>query len=287
MSETTFETTFETTGPITVTLDVPHANVRIRAGKRDDTRVTVLGEDGSGEPSSRVRVELVGEQLVVKGPPQRPFAWALDWLRRSDPVDVEIDLPAGSRIHAKVSMGDYRCEGPVGECRLLTHYGDIRFEDGGPVTLDTRYGGIDVERATGRAELATVHGEVRLGEVDGTAAIKTNYGDVRVGEATGDLRVEGLYGEIRVERAHAGVNARTAYGNVRIKEVTRGAVELTTTSGELEIGIRAGTAAWLDVSSATGQVRNTLDSHASPDGFAETVEIRARTSSGDILIRRA
>jgi hypothetical protein len=279
-------TTFETPGPITVMLDVPHSNVRFIAGKRDDTRVTVRGE-GSTDAQSKVRVELVGEQLMVKGPPQRPFSWALDWLRKSDPLEIEIELPAGSRISAKVSMGDYQCEGPVGECRLVTHYGEIRFAEGGPVKLDTRYGGIDVERAVGHAEIATGYGEVRVAEVDGTASIKTNSGEVHVGTATGDLRAEGLYGEIRIDRAQAGVNARTAYGNVRIKEVTRGLVELTTTGGELEVGIRAGTAAWLDVRSATGRVRNTLDAHDNPDGFTDTVEIRARTSSGDIVIRRA
>lgn len=284
-------TTFETPGPIVVTLDVLHSSVRVHASERSDTRVTVLG-DRSADAASRISVELIGDQLLVKGPPQRPLSWALgavigDWLRKSDELDIEIEVPAGSQVHAKVTMGNYRCEGPLGECRLLTHYGDIRFDDGGPVRLATRYGEVNVERAVGHAELSTTAGDVHVGEIDGSAAIKNNYGETRVGEATGDLRIEGLYGEIRVDRAHAGVTARTAYGSVRIKEVMRGAIELTTTSGELEVGIRAGTAAWLDVSSATGKVRNTLDERAGPDGFDETVEIRARTSGGDILIRRA
>jgi DUF4097 and DUF4098 domain-containing protein YvlB len=278
--------TFETPEPIVVTLDVPHGSVRIVASERRDTRVTVLG-DGPSDAAPKVRIEFVGDQLLVKGPPQRPLGWALDWLRRSDPSDVEIELPAGSQVHAKVSAGDYRCEGFLGECRLTTQYGDIRFGEGGPVQLATRYGEIHVDRAVGHAELTTVAGDIRVGEIDGSAALTNNYGETRVGEVTGDLRVEGLYGEIRVDRAHAGVAARTAYGSVRIKEVSHGAIDLTTTSGELEIGIRAGTAAWLDVSSTSGRVRNSLDTHDSPDGFVGTVEIHARTSGGDILIRRA
>lgn len=274
--------TFETPEPIAVTLDVPHGSVRIVASKRPDTRVTVLGE----EPPSNVRIEFAGGQLLVKGPAQRRFGWALDWLRGGDAVDVEIELPAGSQITATVSAGDHRCEGPVGECRLTTSYGDIRFGEGGPVQLHTRYGEIHVDRAVGHAELSTNAGDIRVGTVDGSASITNNYGETRVGEVTGDLRVKGLYGEVRVDRAHAGVSARTAYGSVRIKEVIRGLIELTTTSGELEVGIRAGTAAWLDVSSTTGRVRNSLDSHDGPGGFADTVEIRARSSGGDILIRR-
>jgi DUF4097 and DUF4098 domain-containing protein YvlB len=278
--------TFDTPEPILVTLDVPHGNVRIIAGKRDDTRVTVLG-DTSSDTASQARIEFVNGQLLIKGPQQRRLGWALNWLRGSDPFDVEIELPAGSRVHCKVSMGDYRCEGPLGECRLTTDYGDIRFDEGGPLHLTTAYGEIHVERAVDHAELSTSAGDLRIREIDGTATLKNNYGETRVGEITGDLQVEGLYGEVRVDRARAGVAARTAYGSVRIKEVARGAVELTTTSGELEVGIRAGTAAWLDVSSGSGQVRNSLDAHDSPDGFTDTVEIRARTQDGDILIHRA
>ena len=278
--------TFETPEPIAVTLDVPHGSVRIVASARTDTRVTVLGEKPS-DATSNVRIEFAGGQLLVKGPQQRRFGWALDWLRGNDPIDVEIELPAGSQVIAKLSAGDHRCEGQLGECRLATSYGDIRFGEGGPVQLLTRYGEIAVDHAVGHAELSTNAGDIRIGRIDGSAAIKNNYGETRVGEVTGDLRVEGLYGEVRVDRAHAGVAARTAYGSVRIKEVIRGLIELTTTSGELEVGIRAGTAAWLDVSSTTGRIRNSLETHDGPQGFSDTVEIRARASAGDILIRRA
>lgn len=279
-------TTFDTPGPIAVTIEIAYGSVRVRASERDDTRVTVPDEGPEGAPS-KARVELVGDQLLVKGPPPRALGWALDWLRRSERLDVEIELPAGSRIHGKVTAGDYQCDGPLGECRLLTTYGDIRFDGGGPVQLTTRYGEINVEHAVGRAELSAVHGDVRVGVVDGSAVIKNHYGETRVGTATGDVRLEGVYGEIRLDHAEAAVSARTAYGSVRIKEVRRGTVELTTTSGDLDIGIRAGTAAWLDVSTASGKVRNTLDAQDSPDGFSETVEIHARASGGNILIHRS
>jgi len=62
---------------------------------------------------------------------------------------------------------------------------------------------------------------------------------------------------------------------------------LETAAGELEVGIREGTAAWLDVSSHYGRVRNSLDETDSPEQSEATVEIRARTSYGDINIRRA
>ena len=48
-----------------------------------------------------------------------------------------------------------------------------------------------------------------------------------------------------------------------------------------------GTAAWLDLSAGVGQVHNALDTANALEPSAETVEVRARTSVGDIVIRRA
>ena len=42
----------------------------------------------------------------------------------------------------------------------------------------------------------------------------------------------------------------------------------------------------LDVSASAGRVRNALDATAVPDPSAEIVEVRARTSVGEIVIGR-
>jgi hypothetical protein len=62
---------------------------------------------------------------------------------------------------------------------------------------------------------------------------------------------------------------------------------LETAAGELEVGVREGTAAWLDVSAHHGRVRTSLDEASTPDEGEATVEVRARTSYGDIVIHRA
>ncbi len=85
----------------------------------------------------------------------------------------------------------------------------------------------------------------------------------------------------------ASVSARTAHGSIRIDEVSRGAVDLQTSYGAIEVGMRRGTAAWLDLSSRHGRVRNSLDETDGPAGADDTVELRASTSYGDILIHRS
>jgi DUF4097 and DUF4098 domain-containing protein YvlB len=105
-------------------------------------------------------------------------------------------------------------------------------------------------------------------------------------EPCGDLRVNAANGNIAVDVAHAGVVAKSANGDVRLGEVARGSVVLETQLGDLQVGIREGTAAWLDVSAKAGKVHNALDAADAPEPSAETVEVRARTSAGNVAIQR-
>jgi DUF4097 and DUF4098 domain-containing protein YvlB len=148
-------------------------------------------------------------------------------------------------------------------------------------------GNIAVDRASGDADVTTGSGDVRIGHIGGVAVIKNSNGDTVVEEVTGNLRVKSANGRISIDRAHASVIAKTANGRIRIGEVISGEIVLETAAGELEVGIHEGTAAWLDVTAHHGRVRNSLDHASSPEQSEATVEIRARTSYGNILIHRA
>ncbi len=143
-----------------------------------------------------------------------------------------------------------------------------------------------VDRAGGRAEVTAGSGDVRLRELDASADIKNSNGATWVGVAGGDLQVKAANGSIAVDLARASVGAKSANGDVRLGEVVRGLVVLETKIGDLEVGIREGSAAWLDVSSRVGQVHNSLDAADAPERSAETVEVRGRTSVGEVVIRR-
>ena len=95
--------------------------------------------------------------------------------------------------------------------------------------------------------------------------IKNSNGDTWVGSAGGDLRVKAANGNIAVDLAQASVVAKSANGDVRLGEVVRGSVVLETAIGDLEVGIREGTAAWLDVNARAGKVHNTLEASGAPE----------------------
>ena len=277
--------TYETPEPITATIDLAMGDVRISADDRGATVVEVQPSDASNEEDLKVaeltRVEYANGHLLVKGPKLR------SWLsKRGGSVDVTIELPAGSHVHGTVGMGDVDCDGQLGNCRIKTGLGRIRLDRAETLNLKTGAGDITVGSAAGHAEVTAGSGDVRLGELDRTAVIKNSNGDTWVGVVGGDLRLNAANGSIAVDLAQAGVVAKSANGDVRLGEVVRSSVVLETKIGDLEVGVREGTAAWLDVNTRFGHLHNSLDAAEAPEPAAETVEVRARTSVGEIVIRR-
>jgi putative adhesin len=277
---------FDTPEPISATIDVVVGDVRISAADTSATVVDVRPSDSSNEEdlraAERTRVEYANGQLLVRAPKSR------SWLPRSagGSIEVTIELPAGSHVHGAGQLTDFRCQGRLGDCRIRTGIGQIQIDCAETPRLKVGIGDISVERATGHAEVTAGSGDVRMRELDGSAVIKNSNGDTWVGVAGGDLRVNAANGSIAVDAAHAGVVAKSANGDVRLGEVVRSSVVLETRLGDVEVGIREGTAAWLDVRAAAGSVHNALDAAEAPEPSAETVKVRARTTAGSVVIRR-
>ncbi|MCP2255803.1 DUF4097 and DUF4098 domain-containing protein YvlB [Prauserella aidingensis] len=279
---------FDTPGPVFVMLDLGVArDVHIVASDRADTVVEVAASDPSNESdveaAGKVRVDQSGDEVRVTG--QKPRAF--DFSRKTRSADITIELPAGSRVDGRLHMGGVRCEGALGGVKLKTGMGDIRVERSGPAQLGTGAGHVTVDRIDGDGDIRTGSGKVSVGRVEGDAGIKNSNGDTEIDAVAGDLRVRSANGAILVDEAGANVDVRTHNGPIRLGEIARGRVELGTSMGDLDLGIAAGTAAWLDVETTFGQLRNLLDDALGPDESDRTVEVRGRTSTGDVTVRRA
>jgi Toastrack DUF4097 len=278
--------TFDTPTPIIAEIDVSMGDVRVTAGDRTDTVVEVAPTDSSNPEDVRAaeqtRVTYDSGQLVVKAPKLRA------WLPRHDggSIDVTIELPAGSRVHGIGQLADFRCEGPIGECRIKTGLGAISLDEVETLNLKSGSGDITVDRVTGDAEVSAGSGDVRVRELARGAVIKNSNGDTWVGLAERDLRISAANGSIAIDVANADVSAKSANGDVRLGEAARGSVALETKLGDVEVGIREGVAAWLDVSSTAGKIHNALEASGRPEPTEETIEVRARTTVGAIVVRR-
>jgi putative adhesin len=278
---------FETSGPISATIDVVVGDVRITAGDGAAAVIDVRPSDASSDEdvkaAERTRVEFADEHLLVKAPKLRNF------LPRSHggSIDVTIELPAGSKVRGAGQMTDFASTGRLGDSHIRTGMGTVQLDEVSATNVKTGIGDITVERATGHAELISGSGDVRAGELGATAVIKNSNGDTWVGSVAGDLRVQAANGSIAVDHAGASVVAKSSNGDVRLGSVARGSVVLETSLGDLEVGIPDGVPAYLDARAVAGRVQNSLEPGSAPDASADSVEVRARTTAGNVVIRRS
>ncbi|MFD7756098.1 DUF4097 domain-containing protein [Streptomyces sp. NPDC059757] len=275
---------FDTPEPISVTAHLEAGSIQFTAGNRPDTVVEVRPRDPKRDQDVRAadqtEATCASGVLTIRTPKSNLFG-------RTGTVDVTVELPTGSRIDMTGAWVQVLGEGRLGEVRVKTSSGDVRLDTTGPLQLTASHGSITVDRVEGMAEISTSSGSLRIGVVDGPAVLKNSHGTTTVGAATGELRVSGANGDIEIRSAEDSVTATTAHGTLRVGDVARGTVQLETSYGAIEVGVREGTAAWLDVSSGSGQVRNTLTASEAPEKTEDAVKVRARTRHGNIDVRRA
>ncbi|MFF4404146.1 DUF4097 domain-containing protein [Streptomyces sp. NPDC001262] len=275
---------FDTPESISVTAYVYAGSIQFTADDRLDTVVEVRPrnpkKDLDVRAADQTEVAYASGILTVTTP-------KANLLGRGGIVDVTVELPAGSRIDTTGAGVNVLGDGRLGEVRVKTTAGDVRLDTTGPLKLTVPHGSITVDRVEGMAEITSSTGSMRVGIVDGPAVLKNSHGNTTVGAVTGELQVRGANGGVDIARAEASVTGTTTNGHLRVAEVVRGEVQLETSNGSIEIGIREGAAAWLDAASSHGQVHNTLTASQAPGDIEDSVKIRARTRYGNIDIRRA
>ena len=275
---------FDTPEPISTTAYVYAGSIRFTAGDGLDTVVEVRPRDPKKDldvrTADQTEVAYTSGLLTVTTP-------KANLIGRGGTVDVTVALPTGSHIDVTGAGTQVIGEGRLGDVRVKVSAGDVRLDTTGPLQLKNPHGSSVVDRVEGTAEITSSTGNVRVGLVDGPAVLKNSHGAMTVGTVTGELRVNGANGTIDIAHAEASVTGTTTNGSLRVAEVARGEVRLETSNGSIEVGVREGTAAWLDVSSNRGQVRSTLAASETPQQTEDTVKVRARTNWGNIDILRA
>jgi hypothetical protein len=263
--------TFDTPEPISVIVELGVGHLQIVAGDRADTVVEVQPSDPT-RPSDvaaakKTTVEYANGVLQIKAPK--------GWRRYSfrggaESIEARVQVPTGSHLRGNAGVADLRCSGALGACRYKTGAGDIA-----------------IEQVLGSLELNTGTGAVAVERIGGPATVKNGNGDAWVGDVMGDLEVKAANGTIAVDHASAAVTAKTANGDIHLDEVAGGAIVAETACGNVDIAVRSGAAAWLDLHTGFGHVDNVLNVGERPGPSEQTVEIRARSAFGDITVRRA
>jgi DUF4097 and DUF4098 domain-containing protein YvlB len=285
---------FNTPSPIAVALDLYVADVRFAVSDRTDAIVEVRPSDPNkaadikAAENTRVEYDDVTRTLsIVTRKPRNRFVNFSS--KRPESIDLVIQLPTGSDVRGEAGLGDFQSDGVLGTVALKTDLGSVRLAGTGPLNLRSGAGGVTVEGVSGSAQVHNGSSDIRIGAVDGTADLSTGNGRVRVGVVTGPASIKASNGSVSVDRALSDITAASSNGAVQIGEVVRGTVSATSKNGSVEVGVREGSAAWLELNTGVGRVYNELASAGAPgaDEQVDKVEVHARTTLGDVTIRRA
>ncbi|BCW64312.1 DUF4097 domain-containing protein [Paenarthrobacter sp. MSM-2-10-13] len=280
--------TFQTPQPIAVVIDVSvRGDIQVVAQDRHDTEVTVQPRKATRnldvKMAEQTTVDYSDGRLQVRLHPSFRHSWFSD----GGAVEITVEVPTGSSLELKSAMGDLRCEGEFGAADLKTDLGHIRVDHCGELRAHTDMGDITVEHAVGRSRIKTGSGKIRIHHLDGVATVKNGNGNTYIAHASGELSVSAANGDISLERAGLSTTVKTSSGDVTVGEVAAGSLTVQTAAGTLAVGVSEGTAAWLDLSTKYGRVRNALEATNGPGDTVDRVEIRARNAYGDIAVMRS
>jgi hypothetical protein len=261
-------TTFASPQPVDLEVRNPIGTVEVTATDTATATVQVrplADSDDARELAERTRVDVSGDgrRLIVTVPERRVV------FGRGIPIAVSVTVPTGSRARLRTASADSTCRGRLD--RLEAH---------------TASGAVTAEEVAGSVEAHVTSGTVHLGATGG-AVVRTASGTVRIGSATGDVKVHMTRGRVDIGVAEASVAVHTASGDVSVDEVSRGTIALTAASGNLRVGVRAGAVARLDLHALSGRARSDLPVEDSAPTGGSTVDIKARTTSGNVLVTRA
>jgi len=275
---------FASPAPIDADIDVSAGHIEVVASDRSDTTTEVTptnpGRPGDVALARQATVTFEGNRLRVRVPPR------LKLLGPNGTVDVRVELPAGSRAEIKAGFGSVRVQGELGATRIAAKYGNVRADRVGDLALEVPYGEVDIAEVDGELDLTAGHGHVRIGRVAGAARLRGAHGTLTLGTAEGEVDVA-TSGPLTIERALGDVTARSAHGAIRVLDAEGGILRLENNHAQVEVGVPAGVAAWVDAVSAHGAVRNDLTPDPEAAGTDRTIELYLRSNWADVLIRRA
>jgi DUF4097 and DUF4098 domain-containing protein YvlB len=246
--------TFSTPGKVKLEINIPTGDVDIETVDGDATivQLEVRGADADEhEREAQLELQRRGDRYeVTVAAPRSRFGVSF----RNREYHVRVTAPHGADVEANVAAADTEGRGRYGDVRINTASGDVEFED--------------------------AEGEVR---------VDTASGDVQFRHA-GSVKLNSASGDVRIDEVAAGADVNTASGDVELRSVRSGDVKVNSASGDVEVGIAKGSRLWVEAQSLSGEASSDLELESGAPIETDEgplVELRARTLSGDISVRRA
>jgi len=266
--------TFTTPDPVALYVALGAGALTVEAADTDESVVDI-----SGPRAEEFTVEHRGRNLAIVAPKGRFLGIG------HDSHTVRVVVPTGSDLATKTGSADTETVGSLGVMRLKTGSGDVEVERAdGALVVDSGSGDVRCHEAAAEVRIKSGSGDVDLGEVHGTTGISTGSGDVVIGAVHERTVVKTGSGDLELKRSESDVSLTTASGDLVIGQAPRGRITAKNVSGDVRVGIPAGTPVWTDVNTVSGAVASNLESVGKPADGQDYVELRASTVSGDVRL---
>jgi len=249
--------TFEVGDDARVVVKLAAGTLRLITGTEGEIEVAVRGKRAAD-----LRIEKQGDTITIAT--ERGGI-----LGMSSSFDVTVAGSSGLHVEAKLGSANLIAEVPLGSLHAGVASGNIRVGD-----------------IRGAARLKTASGDVEISECEGDLRCAAASGDLHVGCGRGATELTTASGDADIGVAEGRVVAKTAAGDVRIRCFDGDALQAKTLSGDVRVGIRAGSELGVDLQTLSGDVRHVFDSDDS-EPVSHRASLRIKTLSGDIVLERS
>ena len=275
--------TFDTPGPVGLRVELWQGNVTVHATDTTTTTVDLQALNSEGQDLiDAATVEQRGGEIVVLMPKVKSGLF-----RRGGQVGATITVPTGSKARIETASADIETTGELGDAKISSGSGEIDLDVVGRADIKTGSGDVELKAARGSCDIKTGSGDISVDEIGGDAAVVAGSGDVVVGTIGGSLKIKAGSGDLVVKQAGDGVDALAGSGDVLVRRIDHGRLKAKTGSGDITVGVADGTAAYLDISTVTGDVNSALDASDAPQDGDRTVEVIIQSGTGDVVLQRA
>lgn len=270
--------TFDTPDPVELYVELGRGRLSVTATDTDRTLVTVTGSHAED-----VVVEQRDGQVAAIAP--RNGTGFMGSGGRSYTVDVTV--PTTSSLVLRTGSADVRAEGEYGATWVNTGSGDLSVElVTGPLEVQSGSGDLAFGELRDTGRIKSGSGDVSVRRADADLTVSTGSGDVEIGTMAASLAVKTGSGDVRVGESAVDVSFSTGSGDLQVDLARRGRFTVKGASGDVRLGIPAGTPVWTDITTVTGRIHSDLGGTGEPAEGQDHVEVRAQVATGDITLQQ-
>jgi hypothetical protein len=253
------EQTFHTPNPIELEVKIPTGDVVIETIDGTESHVVIEGDPALVDETI---VEFNGNRLLV------------EFRGKKNLFGLGITI----------SIGDFNIGGARLKVRAQIPHDSV-------ATLTTASADMNLQGRFRDLEAKSASGDLIVhGTIARNATLKTVSGDALIDDVGERLLVTTVSGDLIAKRVGGSVEAKSVSGDLLVHSIRQGEAQFTSVSGDIRVGIEAGSSVDVDANSVSGDLSSDVplsNDPASAGGGGPVVVVRGKTVSGDFRITRA